>query len=109
MEGLEKAGLIAAMTGAALGAAAESPKVDSAQADNGNKTEQISEFHGETTKIQKGEDGKDFIVINGKKFILAPEAIIGKAETPKFESKGSVVLGSSEEKPIQITALDESK
>lgn len=82
------------------------PPVDSLQNNEADKTEQVSHSRGERTATQKDENGKEFIVINGKKFFLEPERKIKQVEIEKIESKTGVVLSSKQEKPMQVSELE---
>jgi hypothetical protein len=89
MENLEKAAMIAAVA-AGLAAAEQPVKLDPVS--NQAKTGKSAEMLGQRTEVEKEPGGREFVVVNGQKFFLAPLAPELKADAPKIERSGDLVL-----------------
>jgi hypothetical protein len=109
MENLEKAAMIAAVA-AEVAAGGQAVKTESAGLIQNEKakTEQTSQRHGENAAMQQDENGRYFMIIDGKKQFFNQEVSLSKPVLPKIESTGGTILsGEDDSKKMAATDAEE--
>jgi hypothetical protein len=101
---------LAALTAASV-AGAETPKGTEAGVNEGAKTQNVSQHHGESATMQLDKDGRYFMVVNGKKQYFESTISEAKASMPKIESKADYIpiRGADESEKIVTVADGETE
>jgi hypothetical protein len=110
MENLEKAAMIAAVAAevAAGGQAVKTENADSLQNDKA-KTEYVSEYRNGRTEVQKDARGNEFVIIDGKKFTLAPKGDLTAADQERIDHPVKAVASENTDNSIKVARADEQE
>jgi len=82
--------------------------IDSARIENKPATEQVAQFRGETVHIQADEKGNEYVIIGGKKYLLARQDKVGlgRAEAPRLETSGEIVTPGGRGEGREIASVE---